>query len=95
MVWTGRQWLRDQTGEIERRAKQVALGLYHEAAELGDDSLRDALLKHAKRSNNNSGLLAMVRRAQVEPGIPALPEEFDARLDLLVALNGVLEGLTR
>src|SRR5205823_8279163 len=41
------RWLKDETGEIERRAKQTVLGIYDELSSISDDAARTALAKHA------------------------------------------------
>jgi putative DNA primase/helicase len=89
-VWDAKRWKLDATGTVERYAKRIALDLYHEAADIEDDKLRDAYLKHAKSSNSARGIAAMLRLAQSEPGIPVEPDAFDRDVWLFNVTNGTL-----
>lgn len=91
LVWDGRHWRIDDTAEVERRAKETVRSIYAEAAREPDDKRREALAKHAVRSESASRISAMIDLARSEPGIPILPHEIDADPYLLGCLNGTLD----
>lgn len=96
-VWDGRRWAVDNTGEVERRAKATAYGIYDEASDAGkagraDDS--EALAKWAKRSLEVAKLSAMLKAAESEPGIGVSPSQFDNDVWALNVLNGTLDLTT-
>lgn len=90
-VWTGKRWEVDNRGEVERRAKQVVGAIYQEAAETDNLKQREALGQWALRSEDKRRIQAMVTLAQSEPGIPILPQEFDASPWLCNCLNGTID----
>lgn len=87
----GRRWIKDDTGEVMRRAKDTVRGIYGEAARTTDDEVRKALVSHARKSESESKLRAMVSLAQSEPGIPVTPDQLDANQWFLNCLNGTLD----
>jgi putative DNA primase/helicase len=89
LVWDGRRWARDETGEVERRAKAVVRQMYDEADRMtGDD--RKALANHALRTEAMGRIDAMVRLARSEPGVAIGHESLDQRPMLLTVRNGTL-----
>lgn len=91
LIWDGRRWTPDTTGNIVRRAKDTVAALYREAAEIEDLKERQRLVAHALRSESDSRLRAMIRLAESEPGIPVLPDDFDADPWSLNVQNGTLD----
>ena len=89
--WDGRHWRVDDCGEVERRSKGVVADIYQEAADCGHLKRREALGRHALASEASNRLMAMVRQAQSEPGIPVLPKEFDADPWLFNCANGAID----
>ena len=77
LVWDGRPWAEDQTGEVVRRAKETIRGLFDEALSTEDAATKGALLKFACGSERAERIRAMVTLAQSEPGIAILPQELD------------------
>ena len=90
LVWDGRRWQRDQTGEIFRRAKDTIGRIYARAVSLPSDD-RKALIKHALASENSRRIEAMVTLARSEKGIPVVPERLDANPWLLNVMNGTID----
>lgn len=91
-VWTGSAWAEDQRGEIVRRAKHTVESIYDEAKNLEWESdNRKKLLKFALRSESSGEIAGMLKLAQSEPGIPVLPDEFDADPWLFNAANGTID----
>jgi putative DNA primase/helicase len=91
LIWDGRRWIQDQTGEVYRRVKMTIRGIYGEAVNVLDDRQRFSTVEHAKRSEAQSRLKAAINSAESEPGIPVLPEQLDADLWTLNCLNGTLD----
>jgi putative DNA primase/helicase len=91
LVWDGRAWKVDDTGEVERRAKETVRTIYAEAAEAADADTRKALANHAKGSEARGRIEAMISLARSEPGIAATPEELDADPWALTTPNGTLD----
>jgi len=91
MIWDGRRWLKDQTGEIVRKAKQTNKSIYAEAADSGDENQSKALAKHALRSQSKARIDAMIDLARTEPGVPVQPADLDADVWAFNVLNGTLD----
>lgn len=89
--WCGTHWAIDNCGEVERRAKLAIAGLYQEAAEAGGAEERKKIAQFALRSEQAPRVLAMVRLAQSEPGIPVQPGELDADPWLFNCRNGTID----
>jgi putative DNA primase/helicase len=89
--WNGRVWAVDSTAQVERWAKDVPADLYREAADCRDFKEREARGKFALKCEDSRRILAMVRLAQSEPGVPVLPSAFDAQPWLLNCANGTID----
>ncbi len=96
LVWDGRRWAIDATGEVERRAKATIRAIYSEAAAIvGDDEAskaqRRALASWAGKSESRGKLEAMIKQAASEPGVAVDPNDLDRDPWLLTVLNGTLD----
>jgi putative DNA primase/helicase len=91
LVWDGKRWTPDNTGEIERKMKATVWVIYAEAADEDDDDRRRELAKHAKSSESKKRISDATHLAQTEPGIPALPEDLDRDPWLLNVENGTID----
>jgi putative DNA primase/helicase len=91
LVWDGRRWATDRTGEVYRRGRETVAAIYGEAEAAQDGETRKALGSHALKSEAEPRLRAMVSLAASEPGIPVLPEQLDTDPWVLNCLNGVLD----
>jgi putative DNA primase/helicase len=90
-AWDGQRWRKDDTGAVERLAKETVLSLYAEAAALQDDDARQALVTHARRSESAFRISAMVNLARSEPPVVARAEDLDVDPFLLTVLNGTVD----
>ena len=88
LVWDGRRWLVDESGEIHRRAKQTVKEIYREAANAPDDEARKVLAKHAMRSEAENRIQAMISLAKSEA--PVMPQDLDASPWLMNVANGTI-----
>jgi putative DNA primase/helicase len=85
------RWEVDNDGAIMRLAKETTEAMYSEALELENKDERDALLKHAIKSQGEARLKAMVTLAQSEVEIALSAQKLDADPWLLGVQNGVIE----
>jgi len=90
-IWSGKNWLVDASGEVERRAKAVVGEIYREAADAADLKTREALGKWALACEESKRILPMMRLAQSELGIPVAPAQFDADPWLFNCRNGTID----
>ena len=84
LIWNGKRWIEDRTGEIYRKAKAVGRKLLKMASS-------KPAYEHALKSNHESRLKAMVRLAESEPGIPVTEDQLDTDPWLLNVENGTLD----
>ncbi len=94
LVWDGRRWSCDDTGEAERRAKDAVRSIRDEVRRLtegGEANAADELWKWALKSQGSARLDAILRLARTEPEIAARGGEFDKDPWLLNVLNGTLD----
>jgi len=89
LIWDGRRWSLDESGEIHRRAKRTVREIYREAADAADDETRKALGKHAKASEAENRIQAMISLAKSE--VPIMPAAMDANPWLLNVSNGTVD----
>lgn len=91
LVWDGSVWRRDTTGELYRRAKSIPIDLLHEAAADPDASRREAIARHAAKTESERSIRAMIHLAKSEPPIPARPDDFDADPLMLNTPKGMID----
>jgi len=90
LVWTGINWEIDSTGEVERLAKHTVRSMYEEAARIGDPDYREALMKHANKSEASTRIDAMLKLASSEPEISVVADLFDHNQWLFNCENGTI-----
>ncbi len=93
LVWDEQRWIWDETGEVERRAKETVGNLYREAADLYGKE-RHSLIEHARKSESATKIRAMIALAASEPGVPIAMDDLDANPRLLPCRNGTLDLVT-
>jgi putative DNA primase/helicase len=91
LVWNGMRWEWDSGAKIGILAKLTVRSIYHEAANEDDKERRSDIANHAKRSESDHRINAMINLAQSEPGIPVELDELDANPWTLNCLNGTLD----
>ena len=89
LIWDGRRWSLDESGEIHRRAKRTVREIYREAADAADDETRKALGKHAKASEAENRIQAMISLAKSE--VPIMPTAMDRDPWLLNVEGGTVD----
>jgi putative DNA primase/helicase len=89
LVWDGRRWAADEKAvAVQARAKATALSIFDEMKTSTD---RNALFRHAKRSQQKGAIEAMIWLARSEPGIPARIVDFDTDGYLFNVGNGTVD----
>jgi putative DNA primase/helicase len=91
LVWDGKRWVWDETGEVVRRAKATVRSIYGEAERAPSKEAARKLSEHATASESASRLRAMVHLAASERGIPVLPDELDRDPWILNVANGTID----
>jgi len=86
LVWDGRRWARDETGEHVEAAKATADRLVQEAAERGQE-----WAKHAAASRRAGRLRAMIDLASSDARLARRARDFDADPWLLNTRGGTLD----
>jgi putative DNA primase/helicase len=81
----------DETGAVERKAKETAESIYKEAATATDPDERQALAKWAVCSESEARIRAMISLAKSEPSIAVAADQLDADTWLLNCLNGTID----
>jgi putative DNA primase/helicase len=91
-VYNGKFWQWD-TGAIQvmHFAKEVPKVVYQEAATEPDDNRRKALVDHARRTENDQRLKALLSQAQSEPGLAVSIDQLDRNEWLINAGNGTVD----
>jgi putative DNA primase/helicase len=91
LLWDGARWQDDITGQILQKAKQTAARLWNHATTFPDDDRRQVLKRHARGTQSEGRLKAMVNLAKSEPGIPITEPQLDVDPWLLNVINGTIE----
>lgn len=91
LIWDGKRWADDDTGQIWRCAKHVARNMLHSAADAPTAEDRDRLIKAARRAESATGLRAMVELAGTEKTVALAPRDLDADPYLLNVSNGIID----
>lgn len=92
LIWTGKVWVWDSGNiRITRLAKMTARNIYREAADEPSDDVRKELVKHARATERQVRIEAMIKSAESEPDIAISLAELDANLWLLNVNNGTID----
>ena len=93
LVWDGRRWVRDETGAVQRRARETVRAIYEEAAQATDTDTDTAkrLARWAIQSESAGRLSAMVEVAKSEEEVAITHRRLDANPWLLAARNGTID----
>jgi P4 family phage/plasmid primase-like protien len=91
LVWDGRRWRTDDTGEVQRRAKRTVRAMYAMAAESASDQERRGIAAWAMRSEAEARIRAMVSLARTESGVQVLPSDLDINPWLFNVENGTVD----
>lgn len=89
LCWDGCRWCEDAKDvRVQALAKETALHIFDEIRDATD---RDAMMRHARKSQGKSSIDAMIHLARSEPGIYASLTDFDKDPYLLNLQNGTVD----
>jgi putative DNA primase/helicase len=91
LVWNGKVWSVDSSGEIQRRAKRAVIAILNEAQLCDADKVRELLIKWEQSSESERRLSAMVHLTESEENIPISPDQLDVDPWLMTVANGTLD----
>ena len=91
LIWNEKVWEWDTGAKIAAVAKATVRNIYHEAGDETDDKRRKELADHAKRSESDHRINAMMDLAQSELGIPIQLTQLDRDPCLFNCLNGTVD----
>ena len=94
LLYDGTRWAWDERGEIYWLAKETIRTIYREAGDAANPRTRVKIAEHAKRSEADPRIKAMVSQAKSEPTIPVKLEDFDADPMKFNVRNGTIDLLT-
>jgi len=89
LVWNGKVWAKDNGDQIMSLVKETVRGMYAEAANTSDDHQRKELADHAKKSEAESKLHAMITLAR--DLVPVKVQDLDANNMLFNCQNGTID----
>lgn len=91
LVWEGNRWAPDDTGEIERFAKNTVRSLWIESTHVTDIDEREDFIKFAAKSEQAQRIRAMLELASTEPEISITPDGLDPDPWLFNVENGTID----
>jgi putative DNA primase/helicase len=91
LLWDGKRWKRDVTGEVDRRAKDTIIALYADATREPDTAARSALIRHALHSEAEPRIRAMVALAATDVAVAVSQDQLDSDPWLLNVETGTLD----
>lgn len=91
MIYDGKRWVQDETGQIVEWAKNVAKHMYDDAWNIKDKDKQDKSVEWAVKSASKSRIDAMIDLAKSDRKVVVLDDQFDADPMLLNVLNGTLD----
>lgn len=89
-VWTGKVWQKDLGAKINHYATRTVKSIYIEASKATPEQAKE-LARHAIQSESNHRIVAMIARAESQPGIPIAVQEIDQDNWLLNCANGTID----
>jgi putative DNA primase/helicase len=91
LVWNGRQWQTDRSGEVSQRAIDTVRQIRAAARLEPDDATRQALMAFGRACESSGRLSALIRVAQDLPGVDVPSEYLNMDPWLLNVRNGTLD----
>ena len=91
-MWSGKRWEWDRSGAAIALAKRTVRSIYGETERAEDKDRREALSEHARKSENDARIRAMLHLAQSEVAVKL--DELDRPPFLLNCQNGIVDLAT-
>jgi putative DNA primase/helicase len=89
-IWDGCRYAIDETGQIDRLAKETINAIYRLGADASGDC-RKNLLAHASKTENTSRIRSVLELARSERGVAITTAAFDCDLWLFNVENGTID----
>lgn len=90
LVWDGGRWTTGETRRVRQLFKKTVRELYRQAADIVDKEPREAVEKHARRSEGAVSIRAALECTESEEGIAVSANALDTHPFLLNCQNGTL-----
>lgn len=90
LIWNNKVWEWDTGAKITALAKLTVRNIYHEAGNEADEKRRKELAEHARHSESEHRINAMINLTESEPGIPVKVAELDINPWPFNCLNGTI-----
>lgn len=91
VIWDGKRWKPDDTGEADRRAQAAIVSMLDEAKTMGASEDAESLVKWAIKSQKAGVIEASLRLARTQTAVSVTPAAFDKEPYLLNVDNGTLD----
>src|ERR1039457_4748836 len=91
LIWDGTRWKADYSREIRRCAKEAIRTFYAQVPRIRSDDIRKKAEAHARKSESDMAIRAMLNCAESEPGISVSASQFDQDPWLLNCRNGTID----
>jgi len=91
LIWDGTRWKRDEQREIHHLGAETVRAIYADAADGETLQEREAIAKHATKSEAVARIEAMISLARSFPEIAILASDLDSDRWALNCLNGTLD----
>ncbi len=91
LTWDTARWSRDETGEVQRLARQTVRAIYSEAGAADDRNRRAELAAWAKASDSRRGIDNMLALAKSELGIACRDSIFDRDPYKINTFSGIVD----
>jgi putative DNA primase/helicase len=91
LVWDGKRWTHDATGQAPRWMKVIARRLTTDALALEGETERKAAMNLARRAESAASVRGALTLASTESSVVATPDDLDADPFLLNCTNGTLD----
>lgn len=89
--FTGKRWEKDDSGKVERKARETVKRMYAEASKLKTKAARKEMADFAMKCESTQKIRSMLSLAQSESEIPIQPHEMDSNPWLINLKNGTLD----
>ncbi len=88
--YNGKRWLVDETGQINRMAKNTIRSISFAARQEFDAAIREAMHQWSTKSERTLAIQNMISLARSEENIPVMPGDLDTNPTLLNTLSGTV-----
>ncbi len=91
LIWDGKRWAPDATGQAARWAKSIARRVTADALAIEEDKERNAAVNLARRGESSAGVSGALTLAGTETEVVVTPDGLDVDPFLLNCQNGTLD----